>query len=204
MIRTIIASAAIAALAGCSSPPASQTEGGTANNAMLGNEMESAMSGAVAPNAMAPSGPTAPADAATYLARAGAGDLFEIESSRALIATSTQADAKMFARMMIDAHTQSTARLKAAATDAGIAVTPPALDTEQQRMLDEIKGASADKVDAVYRAHQTTAHAAALALHKQYAAAGDTPALKKAAGEIVAVVENHIAELDKLGTNQGS
>jgi putative membrane protein len=35
-------------------------------------------------------------------------------------------------------------------------------------------------------------------LHRTYATSGDTDSLKKAAGEIVPVVEKHIAELQKL------
>jgi putative membrane protein len=196
MNRTIIAIAALAALAGCGNPATEEGNGVVTNNAMLGNEMDSS-NGAMT-NAMASPVANAPSDAATYLAKAGAGDLFEVESSKALIAKSTNANHKMFARMMIEAHMQSTAKLKAAATKAGLEPTPPVLDAEQQRMLDEIKGASADNVDALYHAHQATAHAAALALHKYYAEAGDTPALKTTAGEIVPVVEKHLAELDKL------
>ena len=65
-------------------------------------------------------------------------------------------------------------------------------------MLDEIKAAPPDKVDAVYKARQSEAHRAALALHQGYAAQGDKPALKKAAGEIVPVIQGHIGELSKL------
>ena len=53
-------------------------------------------------------------------------------------------------------------------------------------------------VDAVYLRNQRAAHDAALALHRTYSTSGDTDSLKKAAGEIVPVVEQHIAELGKL------
>ncbi len=139
-----------------------------------------------------------PVDAAGYIAKAGAGDLWEIESSKALLAKSTNAEVKKFAQMMIDNHGQSTAKMKAAATEAKLTVAPPKLDGDQQKMLDEIKAADAAGIDAVYIAHQKTAHDAALALHQGYAAGGDTESLKKAAGEIVPVVEAHRAELAKL------
>jgi len=140
----------------------------------------------------------APVDAAGYIAKAGAGDLWEIESSKALLAKSTNAEVKKFAQMMIDNHGQSTAKVKAAATEAKLTVAPPKLDGDQQKMLDEIKAADATGIDAVYIAHQKTAHDAALALHQGYATGGDTKSLKKAAGEIVPVVEAHRAELAKL------
>lgn len=146
----------------------------------------------------APAMPAATVDAPGYMAKAGAGDLWEIESSKALLAKSDNAGVKTFARMMVDQHGKSTAKMKAAAAEAKLDVAPPKLDADQQKMLDEIKAADAASIDAVYLAHQKTAHDAALALHQGYAAGGDTASLKKAASEIVPVVETHRAELGKL------
>lgn len=143
-----------------------------------------------------------PTNAADYIARAGAGDLWEIESSKALLARSNDAEVKKFAQMMIDQHGRSTAKVKAAAEAANMQVAPPKLDADQQGMLDAIKAADAAGIDAIYLAHQRTAHDAALALHDNYAARGDTDALKKAASEIVPVVEAHRAELDKLAAGR--
>jgi putative membrane protein len=141
----------------------------------------------------------APTDAAGYAAKAGAGDMWEIESSRALLDKSTNADVKKFAQMMIDHHTESTAKVKAAAQRANITLTPPAMDSMQQQMLNEIKNADAATIDQVYIRHQKTAHDAALKLHQGYAANGDNAEFKKAAAEIAPVVQRHIAELGKMG-----
>src|SRR3546814_16606086 len=78
------------------------------------------------------------------LAQAGAGDMFEIESSRAVLDKTGNNDVRQFAQMMIKDHGKSTEDLKAAAATAGITVAAPALSPDQQRMLDEIKSASAD------------------------------------------------------------
>lgn len=153
----------------------------------------------MAMEAPAPAGaPGAPTNAADYVAKAGAGDLWEIESSKALLAKSERDDVKAFAQMMIDNHGQSTAKIKAAAAAATIDAAAPALDADQQKMLDDIKNADAAVIDGIYLRHQQTAHDAALALHRAYAGNGDTENLKKAASEIVPVVETHIAELRKL------
>jgi putative membrane protein len=141
-----------------------------------------------------------PTDAAGYVAMAGAGDLWEIESSKALLDKSANADLKKFAQMMIDNHTESTQKIKTAAQSAKITPTPPTLDADQQRMLDEIKAANASGVDEVYTRHQRTAHQKALALHQNYAANGDDQALKKVASEIVPVVQKHMAELGTMGS----
>lgn len=180
--------AATAMLAACNSPE-TETTPVAADTAATDTGME----------APAPAGaPGAPTDAAGYVAKAGAGDMWEIESSRALLAKSKRADVKAFAQMMIDNHGKSTAKIKAAAGSASIEATPPTLDPDQQKMLDDIKNADAATIDGVYLRHQKTAHDAALALHRAYSTNGDTDSLKKAAGEIVPVVETHIAELQKL------
>lgn len=144
-----------------------------------------------------------PTDAATYAAKAGAGDLWEIESSKALLAKSGDADIKSFAQMMIDHHTASTEKIKAAAKAANLTLSPPKLDADQQKMLDEIHGADAKDIDRVYLAHQRTAHDKALLLHSSYAVNGDTDSFKKAASEIKPVVEQHISKLKQLEAKPG-
>ena len=141
----------------------------------------------------------APADAAGYAAKAGASDMWEIESSRALLAKSADADVKKFAQMMVDHHSESTGKVKAAAQRANIILAPAAMDSMQQEMLNEIKNADAATIDQIYIKHQKTAHDAALKLHQGYAAKGDNADLKKAASEIVPVVQRHITELGKMG-----
>jgi putative membrane protein len=163
-------------------------------------ETASAETAPIAPAAA----PGAPTDAPGYIAKAGAGDLWEIESSKALLAKSARADVKKFAEMMIDHHGKSTAKVKAAAAAASVTVSPPVLDAAQQASLREIKDADAATIDGVYLRHQQTAHDAALALHRAYATNGDTANLKTAASEIVPVVEQHIAELQKLSAAAGS
>jgi len=137
-------------------------------------------------------------DDASYLAQAGGGDRFEIESSRAILAKTEDGAVKDFARKMVEAHTASTEKLKAAAAKANLNVTPPALTPEQDVTLKSIRSASAADATATYLQAQRKAHADALTLHRTYAEQGKTPALKTAAGEIAPVVEEHIQMLDKL------
>lgn len=142
-----------------------------------------------------------PTNAAGYLAMAGAGDMWEIESSKAFMAKSGNTDLKKFAQMMIDNHTQSTGKLKAVASSVGLMAPAPKFDAEQQRMLNEINAADAANIDRVYMRHQTTAHQKALALHQGYSTNGDNEALKKAAREIAPIVQKHMTELGKLSAS---
>ena len=138
-------------------------------------------------------------DAATYVAKAGAGDLFEIESSQAILKTTKNAQIKDFAQMMIKAHEESTKKVKAAAKAADLNVAPPKLTAEMSLKLAAIKAAPGDTADKLYLGAQRQGHKDALALHQGYAAGGDTPALKAVAAQIAPIVEQHIAMLDKIG-----
>ena len=192
----LILSASLLALAACS-----EAGDATANNSVDDTAMVDETENTAAVDDVTAESNMAAAPAVTtpeYLAAAGAGDLFEIESSKAALGSTKNAAIKSFAQMMVDNHTQSTAKVKAAAQQASLTVPAPKLTPAQQTMLDEIKAASGTARDTVYLRHQATAHQEALALHKGYASSGDTPSLKTAAGEIAPVVEKHIGELSKI------
>lgn len=138
-------------------------------------------------------------DPATYLAKASAGDLFEIESSRAVLKTTQDPQVKAFAEMMIKDHEASTTLLKKTAKAADIAVSAPTLQPAQQQSLDAIRAAKGKDADKIYLDAQREGHASALMLHKAYAANGNNEGLKAAAAQIVPVVQHHIDMLDKMG-----
>ncbi|MFM7027527.1 MAG: DUF4142 domain-containing protein [Chakrabartia sp.] len=137
-------------------------------------------------------------DPATYVARAGAGDLFEINSSKALLEKSKNAAVRQFAQMMVDQHTSSTSQIKAAAQADSISVSPPTLAPDQQTMLADIKAADPTTLDRIYLQHQRTAHAAALALHQGFARSQSSGQLRMVADKISGVVQKHLVELDKV------
>jgi len=137
--------------------------------------------------------PAAPA----YVKMAGAGDKYEIESSRMLLQTTKDAKLRSFAETMIAHHTKSTADVAAAARSAGMTPGMPMLDAEGTRNVAALRAARGTARDRLYVTQQKASHAKALALHQGYAADGDVPALKTAAGTIVPVVQGHI---DMLAT----
>jgi len=138
-------------------------------------------------------------DPGTYLAKAGAGDLFEIESSRAILKTTQDPQVKAFAQMMIRDHEASTTLLKKTAKAADIPVGAPRLQPAQKQSLDAIRAAKGTDADKIYLDAQRDGHAAALMLHKTYAADGNNEGLKAAAAQIAPVVQHHITMLDKIG-----
>jgi len=134
---------------------------------------------------------------AQYVVAAGAGDMYEIQSSEAVLQTTADPKVKSFARMMIQDHTKSTARIKAAALTAGIKARPM-LTPAQTDMLAKLKAQTGTARDRAYIMQQKTAHEQALATHQSYAAAGKNLALKAVATKVVPVVQHHIEMLTTM------
>lgn len=140
----------------------------------------------------------APMSASTYVMKAGAGDLYERESSKLVAGSTKNAKLKAFAQQMIAQHTTSTNEVKAAAMKAGMTPKPPMLDAMQMRNMSELKAASPMKRDALYITQQKAAHQQALMVQQDYAQNGTVQPLKMAAAKIVPVVEHHIQELNAM------
>ena len=178
-IRTLAAfSAATLALAACG--PKNQNPSAETNAAM-----SDALNEATA----------APALSAgqSFANGAAASDSFEIGSSKLAIANSSSAAIKSFAQKMIDAHTGSTAKLKAAAAQATPPITPdPTLSAEQQAKLDALKAKTGSDFDHGYMDAQIAGHQAALALLNSYAGTGDVPSLTSFASALVPTVTAHL------------
>jgi putative membrane protein len=135
---------------------------------------------------------------ADYVKTAGASDLYERQSAQIVLQTTTNADVRAFADMMLSAHAQSTADVKSAAMKSKVAVTPPMLMPLQAEMIAQLTDETGAARDAAYIAQQKAAHNQALNVQKAYAMEGTAPALKAAAGKVVPVVQSHIAMLMKM------
>jgi putative membrane protein len=128
-----------------------------------------------------------------FVNRAAKSDAFEIAASKLAVDRASSPEIKSFAREMIDAHTASTKKIKAAASEATPAITPDATLTGDQNDkladLGRLRGADFDKA---YIAGQVSAHEDALSLMQSFAKDGDVPSLRTAAGEIAPIVQKHL------------
>jgi putative membrane protein len=128
-----------------------------------------------------------------FVDKAAKSDAFEIAAAKLAKTNADSADVKSFAAKMVTAHTESTAKIKAAAAKATPAIKPdPTLTDDQNGKLADLgklKGADFDKA---YVDGQIDAHKDALSLMKSYAKDGDTPSLKTAAGDIAPIVQQHL------------
>lgn len=138
----------------------------------------------------------APADLSSgqaFANTAAASDTFEIESSKLAAGQGASAKVKSFAANMIKAHTESTAKLQAAAATAAPAITPsPTLNPTQQQTLDMLKTKSGADFDTAYAKAQVDAHQMALDGLKAYSTSGDVPSLKSFASQMVPTVTAHL------------
>ena len=140
----------------------------------------------------------APMTPAKYVMTAGASDLYEIESSKLVLATTTNPQVRQFADGMIADHTKSTADVKAAAMKSGVKPMPPVLTPMQAQMIAELRAEKGMARDGAYLAQQKASHQGALNVQKAYAMEGTAMPLKMAASNIVPVVQMHIDMLAKM------
>lgn len=133
-----------------------------------------------------------------FVAKAGASDLYERQSSQLVAASTHDRQIRRFAQDMIRDHTKSTQMVKSAALRSHMHPKPPMLDSQQRHMMADLRHAHGRDRDHAYLAQQRQAHAQALALMQDYASSGSTPALRRAAGDIVPVIQHHIEMLNGL------
>jgi putative membrane protein len=186
-----IAAVSLIALGACSPEPADDS---TANDtAMMNDTMADTMmdnDGAAMP--------ATPTDAQAFMAAAGASDLYEIQSSKLALDKSQNVAVKDFAKTMITDHTKTTQAVKDAAAQAGLTAPEPTLTPEQQAMIDKLQPLSGHEFDVAYAEQQLPAHQQALLLMTNYAANGDTPALREAARTAIPIIEHHLASLKQM------
>jgi putative membrane protein len=151
---------------------------------------------AATPDAMPSATVPTPSDetkAATFVEKAAASDMYEIEAAKLAAKRSTNAEIKKFAAMMEKAHTKTTEDLKAAIAASGAAITPPAaLPADLQGKLDDLTKADDKDFDKKYADDQVDAHQAALNLLQRYAQDGDTAAIKAFAAATAPAVQEHL------------
>ena len=144
-------------------------------------------------DAMNGSAMAAPMTAQGFANAAAASDRFEVESSRLAATAGQSAAVKAFADKMISAHTDSTAKLKAAAAGMNPPMTPDdTLTPDQQQVLDSLKALNGANFDTAYAAAQVNAHQATLDALNAYAASGDNVTLVDLAKGMIPTVTAHL------------
>jgi putative membrane protein len=149
--------------------------------------------------------PAPPADinnplfAPAFLAQAASGDQFEIQSSQLALQMSQNAAVRSFANMLIADHTRLSQAMGAAAMSARLQPPAPALLPPQQAALDQLRASGSGMAfDVAFQQAQIQAHQDALTLMQNYAASGDVPALRAAAGQAIPTIQMHLQQAQML------
>ena len=137
-------------------------------------------------------GDMTPENRTAYVEMAASGDMYEIQSSQMASSRAQNAAMRSFAQMMITDHTNTSQQLMAAASAAGLPPMTPRLLPMHADMLARLQSRSGADFDREYGRQQLLAHQQSVALHSNYAARGDTPALRVVAGAAVPIVTRHL------------
>lgn len=139
-----------------------------------------------------------PSQGETFVRLAGAGDLFEIQSSQAALQNTRNPELRRYAQMLIDHHTRLSEATMRAARQAGVAAPPPALEPHQQAMLADLQQARGGEFDSLYVRYQIAAHQGAFGLMNNYAMNGDRAPLRRAAMTAKPVVQDHLMQAERM------
>lgn len=187
-----------AALSALSLAACNQQEAQEANPGQTGpvNAAQDAMSGPVGQTSAATLGNTTEG----FATNAAISDMYEIQAGQIAQTKASSADVKNFGKMLVDAHTKTTAELKPLAAAANVTL-PAELDQRRKGLIDNLNAASAADFDKVYLDQQAAAHEEALTLFKAYADGGDDAGLKAFATKTQPALQEH---LDRARALQGA
>jgi putative membrane protein len=100
---------------------------------------------------------------------------------------------------MVQDHQKTSSELKALVDSGKVkAKLPTALDSEHQKLLDDLKAKNGKDFDQGYDQIQVKAHRDAVALFEAYARNGDNAELKDWAGKTLPHLKEHLSMAEKL------
>ena len=134
-----------------------------------------------------------PLEPKDYVTEASQSDAFEIKISEMALRTSENAAVKDFATKMIDAHKQSTEKLKVAAAEAGVADSvTDTLGVKQTAAVGKLEVLTGGAFDREFASIQVKAHEGALKLHSGYAKSGQSAPLKAFPAAVTPTIQQHL------------
>jgi putative membrane protein len=149
--------------------------------------------------ALAQTPPAAAPTAQDFVNKVAVSDMFEIQSSQLALSKQADTDTKPFAEKMVQDHQKTSAELKAMVDGGKVkARLPTALDSEHQKLLDDLKAKNGKEFDQTYDQVQVKAHRDAIALFEVYGKNGDNADLKNWASQTLPHLKEHLSMAEKL------
>jgi putative membrane protein len=131
-----------------------------------------------------------------FLAQAAAGGEFELAASEVALERGGAALQPLAHQLLAD-HATVGERLAELAAERGIEL-PSGPDASGQQLLDRLRSVPASEFDAIFLQQQQAAHESAAALFAGYASAGDDPALRAFAAEVLPTLNAHLDDIEAL------
>jgi len=125
-----------------------------------------------------------------FASKAAMAGMFEVNTSRIALKSSSNQQVRKFAQQMIKDHGSAGKKLQATAKELKIEL-PTAMDDAQTHMVNELKGKRGTDFDKAYVSDQSRAHDEAVALFTSYSKSGDQPKLKSFAAKTLPVLKQH-------------
>jgi putative membrane protein len=126
-------------------------------------------------------------------------DMLEIQSSQLALSKQADEDTKPFAQKMVQDHQKTSSELKALVEGSIVKLTLPAtMDSEHQKMLNDLQAKDGKDFDRTYDQIQLKAHQDAVALFEAYSKNGDNPELKSWAAATLPHLKEHLSMAEKL------
>jgi putative membrane protein len=132
-----------------------------------------------------------------FAMKAAQSDMTEIQTSQLALNRSQNPQVLKYAQEMIQAHTDSTSKLKPIAAGLNLPM-PKTLGTQNQALVDRLSRLSGTQFDLAYTTGQARAHAQTQALFQTELQQGQNSQLKAFANEILPVVSMHLQMAQKL------
>jgi putative membrane protein len=146
-----------------------------------------------------PPAATGAPSAQDFVNKVALSDMFEIQSSQLALSKQADADTRPFAEKMVQDHQKTSSELKALVDGVKVKATlPTALDSEHQKLLDDLKAKSGKDFDQSYDQIQVKAHHGAVALFEAYGKGGDNAELQGWASRTLPHLKEHLAMAEKL------
>jgi len=136
-----------------------------------------------------------PLFAADYMAVASSIDLYLLRSAELALTRAQNLRYRDFARTMISAHNGTSAQLSFAGRRLNLLPSATLLPGHQA-MLDEL--AASSDFDAAYHRQQIAVHEAAVKLHGDFAARGESATLRPVAANAARIVRRHLDTMRRM------
>jgi predicted outer membrane protein len=136
-----------------------------------------------------------PVPPATYVRTAASIDLYAIKASQIALTRARDSSLRDLARTEIGAHEGLGSQLSFAGRRLNL-LPSAELQPEHQRMVETLE--FTNEFDATYRRQQIQVHEAALKLHSDFAASGESATLRPVARNAIPIIRTHLTRLREL------